>query len=88
MDRRDRNKAMVEWRMAEQRMHDCQHFAMFLDLPFELWPDAAVRSYMDGMGHEELLDRCEPTAAELRAILAFVLGEDITVVPEMKEQLQ
>ena len=42
------HKSLVEWHTAAMGAHDCHHWQAWRHLPFELWPDAALVSYLAG----------------------------------------
>ena len=79
------HKSLVEWRTAAMGAHDCHHWEAWKHLPFELWPDAALASYLDGTGSEGAFNGGQPTAAELRAIVADAIGA-CEVIPTPKDQ--
>ncbi len=64
----------VHDRTAEMREHDTETWAAWQDIPFEVWPDAALVSYLAGTAWQSAFDGCQPTGTELRAIIAEAIG--------------
>ena len=65
---------MLQARTAEVRDHDCLSWEAWQHLPLECWPDAALTSFLLGTVWESAFNGAQPTAAELRAIVAEAIG--------------
>ncbi len=74
----------VHERTAEMRQHDTETWEAWQDIPFEMWPDAALVSYLNGTAWESAFDGSQPTATELRAIIAEAIGP-FHIVPTPKD---
>ncbi len=75
----------LQARTAEMRDHDCHDWRAWQYVPFELWPDAAIVSYLLGTMWESAFDGHQPTATELRVIVAEAIGP-CRVIPTKKDQ--
>jgi hypothetical protein len=78
---------MLEARTAEMEAHDSLSWEAWQHLPMECWPDAALISFLIGTVWESAFDGVQPSAAEVRAIVAEAIGP-CHVVPTKKEQRQ
>ena len=76
---------MLQDRTAEVRGHDCHDWRAWQHLPFELWPDPALVSYLVGTVWESAFTGRQPSATELRAIVAEALGP-CHVMPTPKDR--
>ncbi len=72
-------------RMREMAAHDMLRHEAYMHLPFEVWPDEALLSFLANTAWESAFTGRQPTGAELRAIIAEAIGP-CHVTPEAKDE--